>query len=98
MTTVIDSNSRELSPVPDYKELLFMDCCELAFRNGLLMVRFVEKLIDNVSKEKVNAWRVEAKPEVELIQEWLRELKERYGSDDGNCQKTKSVMNREKRV
>lgn len=85
MTTVIDSNNRELSPVPDYKELLFMDCCELAFRNGLLMVRFVEKLIDNVSKEKVNAWRVKAKPEVELIQEWLSGLKERYGSEDGNC-------------
>ena len=85
MTTVIDSNNRELSPVPDYKELLFMDCCELAFRNGLLMVSFVEKLIDNVSKDKVNAWRVKAKPEVELIQEWLSGLKERYGSEDGNC-------------
>jgi len=87
MTTVVDSNSRELSPVPDYKELLFMDCCELAFRNGLLMSIFVERLIDNVSKEKVKAWRVKAKPEVELIQEWLSRLKERYGSEDGNCQR-----------
>jgi len=85
MTTVIDSNNRQLLPVPDYKELLFMDCCELAFRNGLLMGSFVEKLIDNVSKEKVNAWRVKAKPEVGRIEEWLSELKKRYGSEDGNC-------------
>jgi len=85
MTTEIGPTNRELSPVPAYNELLFIACCELAFRNGLLMASFLEKLLDNVSKEKVNAWRIKAKPEVQRIEEWLRGLKEKYGSEYGNC-------------
>lgn len=80
MTNRINSNSRELSPVPEYKEILFMDCCELAFRNGLLMVSVLEKLLNNVSKEKVHAWRTETEERVQKIQEWLDGLKARYGS------------------
>lgn len=81
MTTETDSTSRELSPVPAYNEILFIDCCELAARNGLLMVSFLEKLLNDVSKEKVNDWRIEARPRVQQLQEWLAGLKEEYGRD-----------------
>jgi len=81
MTTETNSTRRELPPVPSYNELLFIDCCELAIRNGLLMASFLEKLLKNVSsKEKVNDWRIKAKPKVQQIQGWLGGLKERYGN------------------
>lgn len=80
MTTEINATNRELSPVLAYNEILFMDCCELVFRNGLLMASFLEKLLDDVSKEKVNAWRIVAKAGVEQIEKWLGGLKERYGN------------------
>jgi hypothetical protein len=84
MTTETNSTSWELSPVPAYNEILFIDCCELAVRNGLLMASFLEKLLNDVSKEKVNDWRIEAKPRVQQIQEWLSGLKERYGNQYEN--------------
>jgi hypothetical protein len=84
MTTKTNSTSRELSPVPDYNEILFIDCCELVFRNGLLMVSFLEKLLNDVSKERLNDWRIEAKPRVKQLQEWLAGLKERYGNQYEN--------------
>ena len=80
MTTKINSNNRELKPVPAYEEILFIACCELVFKNGLLMASFLEKLLENLSKENVNAWRIKAKTGVQQVQEWLDELKERYGS------------------
>ena len=80
MTTETNPTSRELSPVPAYNEILFIDCCELAIRNGLLMASFLEKLLNDLSKEKVNDWRIKAKPRVQQIQEWLGGLKEKYGS------------------
>lgn len=80
MTTEIDSSNRELGAVPVYDEMLFIACCELALKNGLLMASFVERLLDDLSKEKVNAWRIKAKTGTQQIQEWLDGLKERYGS------------------
>jgi len=80
MTTKINSSNRELRPVPVYDEILFIACCELALKNGFLMASFVEKLLDDLSKEKVNAWRIKTKTGVQQIQEWLDGLKERYGS------------------
>jgi hypothetical protein len=41
---------------------------------------FLEKLLDDVSKEKVNAWRITAKTGVQQIQQWLGGLKEKYGN------------------
>jgi hypothetical protein len=78
MTTEINSTNRELSLVPAYDEILFVDCCELVLRNGLLVASFLEKLLDDVSKEKVNAWRITAKTGVQQIQQWLGGLKEKY--------------------
>jgi len=80
MTTKINSSNRELRPVPVYDETLFIACCELALKNGFLMASFVEKLLDGLSKEKVNAWRIKAQTGVQQIQEWLDGLKERYGN------------------
>jgi hypothetical protein len=80
MTTEINSTNRELSLVPAYNEILFVDCCELALRNGLLMASFLEKLLDDVSKEKVEAWRSTAKTGVKQIQQWLGGLKAKYGN------------------
>ena len=80
MTTKINSSNRELRPVPVYDEMLFIACCELALKNGFLMASFVEKLLENLSQEKVNAWRIETRAALQQIQEWLNGLKDRYGS------------------
>lgn len=80
MTTEINSSNRELELAPVYDEILFIACCELVLKNGLLMASFVEKLLDDLSKEKVNTWRIKAKTGVQQVQEWLDGLKERYGS------------------
>ena len=79
MTVEIDASNRWLKPIPFYDEMSFTACCALAFRNGLLMAYFLEKLLDDVSKEKVKAWRVELKTKVQRIQEWLAKFKEKYG-------------------
>ena len=80
MTTEINPTNRELSLVPTYNEILFLDCCELILRNGLLMASFLEKLLDDLSKEKVNAWRMKAKTGVQQIEQWLDGLKAKYGN------------------
>lgn len=77
MTTEINSRNHVLRPIPTYNEILFLMCCESAFRNGLLMADFLEKFLDNVSKEKGNVWRIKAGIGIQQIQEWLAELKER---------------------
>jgi hypothetical protein len=79
MTVEISSNSRELKPIPVFDRTSFIACCILAFRSGLLMAEFLERLLADVSKEKVKAWRNEAKTGVQQIKEWLSALKERYG-------------------
>jgi hypothetical protein len=84
MTTESNGSNRELQPVPFYDEIRFITCCESAFRSGLLMAEFLERLLDDLSKEKVKAWRVTAKTGVEQIKEWLGGLKERYGSQYGH--------------
>ena len=78
MTIETDISNRELKPVPFYDEISFIACCELAFRNGMLMADFLEKLLANVSKERVKVWRIKAETEVQQIQDWLAKLKEKY--------------------
>ena len=80
MTIEIDANNRELKPFPFHDKMSFIACCALAFKSGLLMADFLEKLLADVSKEKLKAWQIEAKTGVQQIQEWLAGLKERYGS------------------
>jgi len=79
MTIEINASNRELKPIPFYDKMSFIACCALAFKSGLLMADFIERLLDDVSKEKVAAWRIEAKTGVQQIKEWLTNLKERYG-------------------
>jgi hypothetical protein len=79
MTIEINASNRELKPIPFYDKMSFIACCALAFKSGLLMADFLERLLDDLSKEKVKAWRVEAKTGVQQIQEWLAKLKEEYG-------------------
>jgi hypothetical protein len=79
MTTEIDSKNRLLNPVPIYDEILFIACCELTFKNGLLMTVYLEKLLEDLSQERVNTWRLKARKGVESIQGWLDSLKQKYG-------------------
>lgn len=46
-------------------------------QNGLLMASFVEKLLNDLLKEKVNTWRIKTKTGVQQVQEWLDGLRER---------------------
>ncbi len=82
MTTEIDASNRELKPIPVYDEILFMACCELALKNGILMTRFLEDLLNDLSQEKVNTWRLQAKTGTQEIIEWLDGLKHTYGSKE----------------
>lgn len=82
MTTKVDASNRELRPIPKYDEILFMACCELSLKNGILMSSFLEKLLDSVSKEKVNAWRLQSKKGIREILDWLDSLKHKYGSEE----------------
>lgn len=82
MTTEIDSHNRELRPVPVYDEILFIACCELALKNGILMTSFLENLLDDLSQEKVNTWRLQAKTGIQEIIKWLDGLKHTYGSKE----------------
>lgn len=79
MTTRLDTSSRELKPIPVYDEILFIACCELAFKNGLLMTSFLEKLLGDLSQEKVNTWRLQVRAGIQQISEWLDGLKQKYG-------------------
>ncbi|HUX48629.1 MAG TPA: hypothetical protein VMV76_05640 [Dehalococcoidia bacterium] len=80
MTTEINPDYRSLKIVPSYDELSFIACCKLLLRNGLLMTKFLGKLLDNLSKENANAWHIKATTAVEQAQEWLDGLKGRYGN------------------
>ncbi|MFH1775084.1 MAG: hypothetical protein ABH839_00280 [Chloroflexota bacterium] len=82
MTTKIDASNRELKPIPVYDEILFMACCELALKNGILMTMFLENLLDDLSQEKVNIWRLQARTGIQEISEWLDGLKHKYGSKE----------------
>lgn len=84
MTIETNVSNRELKPIPFYDEISFIACCELAFRNGMLMADFLEKLLDDMSKERVQVWRIKAKTGVQQIQEWLVRLKEKYGRQYGH--------------
>jgi hypothetical protein len=77
-TTEINPSYRSLKLVPSYDELPFVACCKLLLRSGLLMTIFLGKLLDDLSKENVNAWHIEARTAVEQTQEWLDGLKGRY--------------------
>jgi hypothetical protein len=79
-TTEINPSYRSLKLLPSYDELAFIACCKLLLRNGLLMTSFLGKLLDDLSKENVNAWHIKARTAVEQAQEWLDGLKGRYGS------------------
>ena len=80
MTTEIDSHNLELTPIPTYDEILFLACCEMALKNGLLMTGFVEDLLTDLSVEKVNNWRTKSVKGINEISEWLDNLKQKYGS------------------
>ena len=82
MTTERNASNRDLKPVPSYNEMLFIACCELALKNGLLMTSYLEGLLDDLSQEKVNTWRLHAKAGMQEISEWLDGLKYKYGSKE----------------
>lgn len=82
MTIETDASKRELRPIPLYDDMSFIACCALSFRGGLLMADFLERLLRDVSRERVTAWRDEAKTGVQQLKEWLGELKGKYGSQE----------------
>jgi hypothetical protein len=78
MTASSNSSYRTLKLVPSYDELLFVACCKLLLRNGLLMTKFLGILLDDSSKQNVNTWHIKAETAVQQAQEWLDGLKGRY--------------------
>ena len=76
----IDEKNRELSVAPSYDELLFMTNCELLFKNGILMTRFLESFLSSLSHEKVSLWRGNSATGLSKINNWLDGLKEKYHS------------------
>ncbi len=80
LTIEIDSHNRELRPVPVYDEILFLACCEVALKNGVLMAIYLENLLTDLSKEKVKDWQLESVKGIKAINEWLDNLKDKYGS------------------
>lgn len=79
MKTGINPDYRSLKVVPSYDELPFIACSKLLLRNGLLMTKFLGRLLDDVSKEDVTAWHIKARAAVQQAEEWSGGLKARYG-------------------
>lgn len=78
MTKEIDEKNRELNVVPSYDELMFMASCELLLKNGILMTRFLESFLSDLSFERVNIWRKKSVSGLGKINNWLDRLKEKY--------------------
>ena len=81
MTIEIDSHSRQLTLVPVYDKVLFLACCELALKNGRLMTQFVYELLTDLSEEKANNWLAKSTEGIKEIDDWLDDLKHKYGSE-----------------
>ena len=78
MTTESEPGYRGLKLVPSYAELPFNACSKLLLRNGLLMTKFLGRLLDDLSKENVNAWHIKAWTAVEQAEEWSGALKGKH--------------------
>ncbi len=81
LTAEIDSHNHELLPTPVYKEILFLACCEMALKNGRLMTWFLNDLLTDLSEEKANGWRIKSTKGIQEIDDWLDNLKDKYGSE-----------------
>ena len=75
----VDERSLELVTIPHYDKAMFMACCDLSLRNGVLMIEFMEKLLSDLSETKVNNWREQSINGIHEIEDWLRKLKAEYG-------------------
>jgi hypothetical protein len=71
----------ELKVIPSYNELLFMACCEMLFRNSILMAKFLEDFLNELSAEKVNVWRQTVGNGSNEIVTWLDNLKQKRDSE-----------------
>ena len=78
MTTESNPSYRDLKLVPSYDELPLIACSKLLLRNGLLMTKFLGRLLDDLSKENVNAWHIKARTAVQQAEEWSGRLKGKY--------------------
>ena len=79
MTKRTDNDKLELQVVPTYEEQLFDFCCQFALKNGRLMSQFIYNLLTDLSEEKANAWLVKSTKGINEIDEWLDNLKKKYG-------------------
>ena len=77
----IDNSISELQIVPTYEELLFMSCCRLALKHGILMIRFLAELLADLLKEKADTWQTKSAIAIKEIGEWLDNLEGTYGSN-----------------
>lgn len=77
MTTKSSPSYRDLKLFPSYDEPAFIACSKLLLRNGLLMTKFLGRLLDDLSKENVNAWHIKARTAVQQVEEWSGGLKGR---------------------
>ncbi len=81
MTKRIGDKNLELQIVPTYEEQLFDFCCQFALKNGRLMSQFIYELLTDLSEEKANAWLIKSTKGINEIDEWLDNLKQKYGSE-----------------
>lgn len=70
-----DTKTGAIRAAPSYDSVLFLDCCELMFRNALGMFDFLVRILEKLSKGKINSWNVQ--PIKDAIK-WLTTLKEKY--------------------
>jgi len=71
-----DPETSAIRAAPSYDDILFLDCCELMFRNALGMFDFLVRILDKMSKSKINSWNVQP---IRDATKWLTALKEEHG-------------------
>jgi len=74
-----DPKTNEMRAAPSYDNILFLDCCELFFRNALGMTEFMELFLSKLSEDKVTSWRKASVQKIQETAKWLTELREKYG-------------------
>jgi hypothetical protein len=81
-----DYKTNEIRAAPSYDTILFLDCCELMFRNALRMSEFIEHLLYSLSKEKSQKWLSEVATICKAITGWLNDIQTRYNELANNVE------------
>jgi len=76
-----DPKTNTINVSPRYDKILFLDCCEMVFRNALMMNEFMARLLEKLSsKTKATSWAEKAKQTIEEASDWLKRMREEFGN------------------